>query len=157
MKFPRLSTLRRSAEAAPLPVALSVLLAIALLFQTLMPVDPDVPDVTIASPKPLALPRQIVAAVDIPSGFGARAMFAPDGGGAKSDGGVPMLIGLARSRGAGVAVLRGSDGVAHSLIVGQSIGRWRLVGVGDASVRLNDGERSLLLRVGEAASTGAAQ
>lgn len=134
-----------------------MLLASALLFQMLMPVDPDVPDVSIGPGKALALPRQTVARVDIPSGIGARDMFAPGGGGAKSDGGVPMLIGLARSRGAGVAVLRGSDGIAHSLAVGQSIGRWRLVGVGNASVRLNDGERSLLLRVGEAASTGAAQ
>ncbi|MBB3980445.1 hypothetical protein GGR44_000076 [Sphingobium fontiphilum] len=157
MKFPRLSTLRRSAEAAPLPAAMSVLLAIALLFQLLMPVDPDLPAVPVGAGKALTLPRQAIATVEIPSAIGARAMFAPGGGGAKSDSGVPMLIGLARSRGAGVAVLRGSDGVAHMLTIGQSIGRWRLVGLDSASVRLNDGERSLLLRVGEAASTGAPQ
>ena len=146
---------RQSAEAAPLPAALVATLGLALLFQLLAPVEARLPDVMVGRPQALALRPVALAPVAVPPAIIARSIFAPNGGataGNQTGEGAIMLLGVARARGVGVAVLRTADGGAQTLRVGGRSGAWRVTGVGASAVRLNDGTRSRTLRIGQ--STG---
>lgn len=152
MKYPRLTTLRQSAEDAPLPAVLTLLLAVALAFQLLLPVDAQLPDVAL---RPLSAPNVTPIAstqVTIPPALLARNAFAPVGvasaGGGQAAASV-ALLGVARSGRGGAAVLRGSDGTTLAVPLGGRIGPWRVTGIGAGSARIDDGSRSLILRIGE--------
>ena len=157
MQYPRLSSLRAAAEAAPLPAALTGLLALMLLVQLALPIEADLPAVDAGRPRVAALARLDVPPVGVYPDIAADPIFAPDGGGANSDdgaaGGAVTLLGVATSRGAAVAILAGSDGQAVTVRPGQSVGEWRLVGVGRGSALVDGPDGRRTLRVGEAAAT----
>ncbi|MFB0874337.1 MULTISPECIES: hypothetical protein [unclassified Sphingobium] len=160
MKFPRLSTLRRSVEEAPLPAALTALLALTLLFQSLLPTAVDLPDVPMRAMKAPELRTAESLPASVPPALAARDIFAPGGGGGgkatAAGSGAITLLGVARSRRGGAAVLRGADGAAVAVPLGGRVGPWRVTGIGAASARIDDGSRSLTLRVGDSTAPSAA-
>ncbi len=144
-----------------MPAALALLLALALLFQLLTPVTVDLPDMPMRAMKAPDLRTAESLPASIPPVLAARDIFAPSGSsggkaGAPGSGAV-SLLGVARSGRGGAAVLRGTDGVAVTVPLGGRVGPWRVTGIGAASARIDDGSRSLTLRVGDTAAPAAAE
>lgn len=143
-----------------MPAALALLLALALLFQLLTPVTVDLPDVPMRAMNAPDLRTAESLPASIPPVLAARDIFAPGGSGGKAGApgsGAVSLLGVARSGRGGAAVLRGADGVAVTVPLGGRIGPWRVTGIGAASARIDDGSRSLTLRVGDTAAPAAAE
>lgn len=138
-----------------MPAALALLLALALMFQLMLPVQVDLPDVAARPMKALDLRPAPTPPASVPPALAARNVFAPGGGGGKNatgDAGAVTLLGVARSGRTGAAVLRGPDGATMTVPLGGRIGPWRVTGIGIATARIDNGARSMILRVGETAS-----
>ncbi|QGP80472.1 hypothetical protein [Sphingobium sp. CAP-1] len=158
MKLPHHTTLLRSVEQEPLPAILTLLLALALLFQLMMPMQIDLPDVA-ARPMPAPDLRTVeITLASMPLTATARNIFSPAGGAGKAmttESGVVTLLGVARSGRRGAAVLRGADGTAITVPLGGRLGPWRVTGIGIGSARISSSARTITLRIGDATASAA--
>lgn len=155
MKSLRLIQFRRSVEAGPLPAALAGLLLVALLLQAALPIEAELPPIEAGRPAPSR--RGEVYRIPIPDrpAILARDMFAPSRDGGAASGGEVRLLGLARSGSASAAILSGPGG-AVTLRPGQSVGGFRLVGIGRDSVVLDGTGGRKVLRIGQGSAPAAA-
>ncbi len=130
----------RPASGELTPALLCVALLGGLAVQVALPATTEFP----AGASPMTRPPRSPAAVavpDYPAVLGAP-LFSPDrrslaatveGGETAPDGQRPELIGVASDRRTGSAVVKGADGAAHVVRLGETWRGWRLVGVGARS------------------------
>ncbi len=134
MLSPRLG----SGELTPALLCFALLGGLAV--QVALPVSTEFPPGGAPMTRPPRSPAA-VAVPDYPAVLGAP-LFSPDrrslaaaveGGETAADGQRPELIGVASDRRTGSAVIKGSDGAAHVVRLGETWRGWRLVGVGARS------------------------
>ncbi len=155
MKLPSLTTLRRSAAEAPLPAALAGVLFAALVFQLALPAQVDLPDTALRPLKAPQLATISAAPVTVPAPLAQRDIFAPDGAGGETDAsGGATLLGVARSARGGAAVLS-VGGATQAVPLGGRVGNWRVTGISANAVRLDDGGRTVILRIGQSTQPAA--
>lgn len=149
----------RSFEIEPLPAALVAGL-IALLAAQLLYRPPGVESVTAGAaqslpPLPATAPLPSTAAIEArplfdPTRGTAPASDAAGGTSATIDG--VTLVGVARRGRRAVAVLRGTDGVIHSVEPGQQLLGWTLDAVHADTVDLVRGDQHRSIAVGSVAA-----
>ncbi|WP_165190164.1 hypothetical protein [Caulobacter soli] len=134
----------RSASGELTPALLCLALLGGLAAQVLWPVGTEFPP---GAAPPMRVPRGLAAAPvpDYPAVLGAP-LFSPDRrslaaggehGTATPDDARPTLLGVVSDRRSGSAVIKGSDGAAQVVRLGETWRGWRLVGVGAGSAAFN--------------------
>lgn len=158
MPFPR------PGSGALTPALLCVALFAGLAVQVAWPVSTTFP----LSERRAAAPMGSPVAAPIPSYVAllAAPLFSPDrrtagagvavGGATASDGQRPMLIGVASDRRAGSAILRGADGAAHVLRLGETWRGWRLVAVGARGAAFDGPGGRFTAMISDTSSSGSA-
>lgn len=156
--------LPRPASGELTPALLCVALAGGLAAQLVWPIATEFPP-TLSPPPPRPRSPAAVPVPDYPALLAAP-LFSPDrrslGGSGGGVGGVatgdqrPILIGVASDRRSGTAVIRGGDGAAHVVRLGETWRGWRLVGIGVASAAFDGPGGRFTARIGAATSSASA-
>lgn len=149
--------LPRSANGELTPALLCLALLGGLAAQLAWPTSTEFPPVS----RPMAQRLRSPAATPVPDypALLAAPLFSPDrrslaggGGAAATDDQRPILLGVALDRGAGSAVIKGADGGAHVVRLGETWRGWRLVSVGVASAAFDGPGGRFITRIGDTPS-----
>lgn len=158
------------ARPPALPLAAAGAGLVALVAQFALPVATPLPEVPPSRPRAVAVARVPVAPVAPDPVVAARTLFAPtrslagEGAAAAAAGAAGVAVaapidpfagatlqGIARARGYAAASVRGLDGRARLMRVGERLGGWRLAAIAGNGALFTRGREARRLAVGETA------